>query len=119
MQKSELTPLTFFKCLSEDTRLRCLLLICEMEVLCVCELMAALNESQPKISRHLAQLRQCNLLHDERRGKWVYYRLSPNLPAWASTILSVTLQNHHAFLDDNRKRLATMQNRPDTSPRFC
>lgn len=110
-------PLDFFKCLSEDTRLRSLLLIHELGELCVCELMAALDESQPKISRHLAQLRQCNLLHDERRGQWVYYRISPTLPTWATAILSTTLTNNYGFLSINRKRLAAMKNRPDNTSR--
>ncbi|MEO9274926.1 metalloregulator ArsR/SmtB family transcription factor [Marinomonas sp. 5E14-1] len=54
-------PSLFFKALADDTRLRCLLLIKQFTELCVCELMEALNETQPKISRHLAQLRKNGL----------------------------------------------------------
>ena len=59
-----MTPDLFYKALADDTRLRSLLLITQYNELCVCELMAALNEAQPKISRHLAQLRKSSILSD-------------------------------------------------------
>ncbi|WP_375751882.1 metalloregulator ArsR/SmtB family transcription factor [Vibrio sp. HN007] len=80
-------PNQFFKMLSDETRVRCLLLIAREEGLCVCELTEALNESQPKISRHLAQLRQSGVLIDERKGQWVMYRVSDNLPGWLLKII--------------------------------
>ncbi|MEP0072894.1 MAG: metalloregulator ArsR/SmtB family transcription factor [Marinomonas sp.] len=76
-------PSLFFKALADDTRLRCLLLITQSTELCVCELMEALNETQPKVSRHLAQLRKSGLLSDRRQGQWVFYKLHPDLPEWA------------------------------------
>jgi DNA-binding transcriptional ArsR family regulator len=45
---------------------------------CACDLCAALDQSQPKISRHLAMLRESGLLLDRKQGKWVHYRLSPH-----------------------------------------
>jgi ArsR family transcriptional regulator len=80
-------PHQFFKMLSDETRLRCLLLLSREGSLCVCELMDALEESQPKISRHLAQLRQSGVLVDERRGQWVYYRIASELPGWLSNVI--------------------------------
>ncbi|MNV71655.1 HTH-type transcriptional repressor AseR [compost metagenome] len=53
----------------------------------MCELVSALEESQPKVSRHLAMLRESGLLIDRREGKWIYYRLSPHMPAWAAAII--------------------------------
>lgn len=85
-----LSPLAFYKCLSEETRLKSLLLISLQREVCVCDLTEALNLSQPKISRHLAELRKCEILIDQRRGKWVYYRLHPALPGWALEVLQVT-----------------------------
>ncbi len=52
-----ITPPDVFKSLSDETRARATLLIASLGELCVCELMCALDDSQPKISRHLAQLR--------------------------------------------------------------
>ncbi len=65
----------FFKTLSDETRLRILVLLFTKE-LCVCELCEILNESQPKVSRHLAKLRDIGLVEDERKGQWIFYHLS-------------------------------------------
>lgn len=109
-------PTNFFKCLADETRLRSLLLIQQESELCVCELMEALDESQPKVSRHLAQLRQCGLLLDRRDGKWVYYRLNPELPNWTINVLAETAQSNQQFIENNVKRLESMANRPERSP---
>ncbi|EPA9110728.1 MAG: metalloregulator ArsR/SmtB family transcription factor [Serratia liquefaciens] len=84
---TSLTPLALFKNLSEETRLTLVLLLRQAGELCVCELVSALEESQPKVSRHLAMLRESGLLIDRREGKWIYYRLSPHIPAWAAAII--------------------------------
>ncbi|GAK27390.1 metalloregulator ArsR/SmtB family transcription factor [Serratia liquefaciens] len=84
---TSLTPLALFKNLSEETRLTLMLLLRQAGELCVCELVSALEESQPKVSRHLAMLRESGLLIDRREGKWIYYRLSPHMPAWAAAII--------------------------------
>ena len=114
-----MNPVQFYKCLADETRLRCLLLIEKEGELCVCELTEALQESQPKISRHLAQLRQCELLQDRRRGQWVFYRLNPALPAWAAGVLELTAQKNSAFLQDNIQRLSRMGDRPKRLIRCC
>lgn len=80
--------LTLFKALSDDTRLRLMVLLQQHGELCVCDLMQALALSQPKVSRHLARLRADGLLLAEKRGQWVYYRLQQPLPLWAGRILS-------------------------------
>lgn len=100
-----MSPLVFFKCLADDTRLKSLLLILEHQELCVCDLQQALELSQPKVSRHLSELRKCDLLMDERRGRWVYYRLHPQLPAWATGILQQTAAHHQDYLHDCQQRL--------------
>ena len=107
-----LTPPELFKSLADETRARATLLIVEQGELCVCELMCALNDSQPKISRHLAQLRSAGILLDRRQGQWVYYRLNPALPAWVHTVLSTTLHANSAWLEADSARLQTMAGRP-------
>ena len=111
-----LTPTTVFKCLADDTRVRTMLLITREGELCVCELTCALNESQPKISRHLAQLRTCGLLSDRRQGQWVYYRLHPQLPAWVTDMLKTTLANNIEWLRQDVQRLWQMRDRPGRKP---
>jgi ArsR family transcriptional regulator len=79
----------FFKCLSDSTRLDILKIILERQNVCVCEITEILQLSQPKISRHLALLRNLSILLDERKGQWVYYRLNPDLPEWVKAVLNV------------------------------
>ena len=114
-----MNPLTFYKCLADDTRLKSLLLIQQEDELCVCELMKALNESQPKISRHLAQLRQQGILVDRREGQWVYYRLNPSLPEWAVDVITQTAVSNISFIETCYKRLNAMDDRPVNKNRCC
>lgn len=77
-----LAPTMLMKLMSDSTRLKILMLLEDEKVLSVSDLTAALKESQPKISRHLAQLRDSGFLQDERDGLWIFYRFSDHLPAW-------------------------------------
>ena len=80
-------PHQFFKLLSDETRLRCLLLIAREGALRVCDLTSALEESQPKVSRHLAQLRTLGIFQDTRQGQWVYYSIAENIPGWSRKVI--------------------------------
>ena len=114
-----LAPLAFFKLLSDETRLASLLLIAHEGELCVCELETALNETQPKISRHLAMLRKSQLLIDRRQGQWVFYRLHPALPAWASQSIELTLQQNPQLLLPLLTNLSAMGERPARAANCC
>ena len=83
-------PPPLFKPLSDEPRLAIVLLLREAGGLCVCDLCAAPAESQPKVSRHMALLRESGLVIDRREGKWVHYRLSPNMPAWAAAVIDTS-----------------------------
>ncbi len=110
--KIEATEL--FKLLADTTRLRCLLLLQSEGELCVCELIHAIGDSQPKISRHLAHLRKSGLVVDRKEGLWVHYRLNPELPGWAESILAETLAavaTEQPYGSDLVK-LSDMPNRP-------
>ncbi|BDX07199.1 metalloregulator ArsR/SmtB family transcription factor [Planctobacterium marinum] len=100
-----MNPLSFYKCLADDTRLKSLLLIQETGEACVCDLMRALQLEQPKISRHLAGLRKCQIVQDERRGKWVFYKVHPQLPQWAKQVLALSAQDNLSFYEDALARL--------------
>jgi ArsR family transcriptional regulator len=112
-------PLQFYKSLADETRLKSLILIQMEGELCVCELMAALDEVQPKISRHLALLRSDKILLDRRQGQWIYYRLNPELPDWAKTVLAQTAESNRAFIADNLKKLCSMGDRPERTKSCC
>lgn len=116
---TKLTPTEVFKCLADDTRAKMTLLIdCEQE-LCVCELTCAMGEAQPKISRHLALLRNSGLLTDRRQGQWVYYRLHPELPDWIKQVLDATRKANNHWLDEQMQRLAGMGDRPERIAACC
>lgn len=66
---------TFFTALADKTRLRLLNLMRNEEV-CVCFFTEVLGESQPKISRHLAYLRNAGIVEARRDGKWMHYSIS-------------------------------------------
>lgn len=101
--------LNFHKCLADQTRLRTVLLIADKKELCVCELMSALQISQPKISRHLALLRQHGVLQDRRQGQWVFYRLNTQLPEWAFNSIQSALQSKPEFLAEDAGRLQRIE----------
>jgi ArsR family transcriptional regulator, arsenate/arsenite/antimonite-responsive transcriptional repressor len=110
----EIQSRQFFQLLSDNTRLRSLVLLQQEGELCVCELVHALGVIQPKVSRHLAALRYCGVVTDRRSGRWVYYRIDADLPAWARQVIEVTVSeaaSRKPFVND-RAVLAEMLGRP-------
>jgi ArsR family transcriptional regulator len=65
----------FFKALSDPTRLKIIKLLAEKEM-CVCEVMAALNLTQPNASHHLNLLEREGIVKKRREGKWILYKLA-------------------------------------------
>jgi ArsR family transcriptional regulator len=61
--------------LSDSTRLRLLLLL-DREELSVAELSAITQLAQPRVSTHLAKLKEAGLVNDRRQGVFVYYRMA-------------------------------------------
>jgi ArsR family transcriptional regulator len=107
----------FLKQLSDQTRLRSLLLLHKHGELCVCELTQALGLSQPKVSRHLAQMRDANIVQGRREGLWIYYSMHGGLPEWALTILgssSLAAGGIEPFASDLAS-LCDMSNRPNAA----
>ena len=79
-----------FAALADNTRLRLLNLMAGREV-CVCYFVEILGQGQPKISRHLAYLRNAGLVAARREGKWMHYRICPQSDAAATSILATVL----------------------------
>ena len=67
----------FFKVLADESRLQMLWLLFNRRELCVCDIMAVLDITQSKASRHLATLRNVGIAADRREGQWSYYSLCP------------------------------------------
>lgn len=116
---AHLDPIAFYKSLTDEVRLKALMLIEYHGELCVCELMEALEEdSQPKVSRNLAVLKKAHVITDRKHGQWVFYRINPALPLWAKSVIAQTTENNIPLIGDEITRLDTMQNRPDKAG-FC
>jgi ArsR family transcriptional regulator len=101
--KSDLV--TLFQALSDPTRLRLLNLMASGEV-CVCYFVEILDETQPKISRHLAYLRRAGLVAARRDGKWMHYRLVTPAGAAPANVLKTVLDVASRDRTMQRDRLA-------------
>ena len=64
-----------FKALADSIRLRILGLLSSREM-CVCEVMVALDLTQPTASHHLRILENVGLVKDRKEGKWVFYSIA-------------------------------------------
>jgi len=114
-----LDPIQFFKNLTDEVRLRCLMLIHYEGELCVCEMMAALEEIQPKVSRHLALMKKSGLVVDRRQGQWMFYRINPELPEWAKSVIADTTVNNVLFIEKSLRNLEKMGDRPQRQLVAC
>ncbi len=65
-----------YRALGDETRLRILHLLVGSEV-CVCDLAAQLDVTQPLLSHHLKTLREVGLVRARRDGRWTHYSLDP------------------------------------------
>lgn len=80
----------FFQALGDRIRLRLLNLMDDQEI-CVCYLVEILGQPQPKISRHLAYLRNAGIVTARREGKWMHYRIVMPPNAGAARVLQEIL----------------------------
>ena len=103
-----------FRLLGDETRLRALALMHDQGELCVCELVAALELSQPKISRHLGALRDAGLVESRRDAQWVFYRINEALAGWQKQVIAAALEGvaREPVLQEDKTRLKNMNSRP-------
>ena len=73
-----------FKALADQTRLKILGLL-KVREMCVCEIMVALELTQPTASYHLGLLENAELIKDRKEGKWVFYILQ--IRNWLKTCM--------------------------------
>lgn len=103
-----------FSALSDPIRLRCLALMAKEGEVCVCELTHALQAAQPKISKHLATLREAGLVTDRRDAQWVLYSIAAGLPQWAQDAVAAAVRgaSDSPLYADDVARLKEMPARP-------
>jgi ArsR family transcriptional regulator, arsenate/arsenite/antimonite-responsive transcriptional repressor len=100
------------KALSEETRLRILKLL-EHGELCVCDIVAALDMIQPKVSFHLNVLKEAGFLKDRKQGRWTHYSLDDSDFFRRFLLMSVLERIPKKAMAEDRKRLvAFMQDKP-------
>ena len=94
--------------LSDPTRVRLLALL-EREEQTVAELSAVMRLAQPRVSTHLAKLKEADLVRDRRAGVSAYYRVNTELDAKSAALLhSVHANVNDGLLDDDARRLPTV-----------
>ena len=106
--------LAVFKALSDETRLRILKLL-EHGELCVCDIVAALDTIQPRVSFHLSTLKEAGFIKDRKQGKWIHYRIDNSDMFRRILILSVMERIQSDSILKDRKRLADFQKRKRTT----
>jgi len=87
--------------LSEPTRLGAIRILWDGGEHCVCELMARLDATQSRMSRHMACLKAAGLVIDRRDAQWVRYRRNPALAPERAAIVEAVLK-----ADDLARRAA-------------
>ncbi|MBA4373713.1 MAG: ArsR family transcriptional regulator [Thermodesulfovibrio sp.] len=92
------------KALSEEIRLRIIKLL-EGGELCVCDIVSALDMSQPKISFHLNTLKEAGFIKDRKQGRWTHYSLDESDFFRRFLLLSVLERISPDMIADDRKRL--------------
>ena len=97
-----------FRLLSDPTRVRLLALL-EREELTVAELSSVLRLAQPRVSTHLAKLKEAELVRDRRAGVSAYYRLNSELESKQSALLAALKESiEDALLHDDLARLPSV-----------
>ena len=89
-----------FKVLSDETRLRIMILLYNKS-LCVCQIQAILEETQPKISKHLGKLRDLNFVQSKRMEQLMYYDIDHTNQLLISLLEDIV---RHLEKDDTYKK---------------
>jgi len=91
----------FLKLIAEENRLRIINLLLQEEM-CVCELQMILNLPQPKVSKHLAKLKNYGLVKDRQANKYVHYSIMYQSDAERQIIEKLFTDKDELFLKDDK-----------------
>ena len=105
----DLTEATsLLRLLSDSTRVRLLALL-RREELTVAEISSVLGLAQPRVSTHLAKLKEAGLVRDRRAGVSAYYRINDADEGGAAELLRALEQSvDDAVLASDAQRLPTV-----------
>jgi len=79
MPKSTDPDVRLLAALADPARLAIVRQLASDGPVCACDFSASDGLSQPTVSHHLRVLREAGLVHGERRGTWIWYRLDPTV----------------------------------------
>jgi len=99
--------LNITKALSDQNRIRALMMLRAGE-LCVCQVIEMLGLAPSTVSKHMSILRQANLVHGRKEGRWTYYSLAGRAaPAAVRDALKWMMRNlaDDAQIERDAKRL--------------
>lgn len=96
--------INLFKVLSDETRMRILILLYH-KMLCVCQMQVILEEQQPKISKHLAKLRDLGFVRFKRQEQLIYYYLDDSNDMLMDTLQVITknISDDPLFINDLKR----------------
>lgn len=86
--------------LTDPTRRAALALLWGGGEHCVCDLMARLDASQSRMSRHMKILAQAGIVTGRRDAQWVRYTRNPNLAPDLSAVIDAVLAAERRFEKD-------------------
>lgn len=107
MPKAPSAAVRFFQALADPVRLRIVRLLLKRP-LCVCELTFVLKAEQSRISHHLRILRDAGLVKDERRGRWMIYRIAGAGAKTLKAALEPALRGDQVHFRAHRRDLAEL-----------
>jgi DNA-binding transcriptional ArsR family regulator len=83
---------------------------------CACDFTSCCDVGQPTVSHHLRVLREAGIVTSERRGQWIFYRLSPDTADRLGAIARSMLPGGSVAVGDPRvKRAAEAAGAPPIS----
>jgi DNA-binding transcriptional ArsR family regulator len=65
--------------LADPTRLAIVRQLAADTETCACDFTASCDVGQPTVSHHLRVLREAGIVTSDRRGQWIFYRLTPDV----------------------------------------
>ena len=92
--------LTIFKALADLNRLRIVMSLRGGQ-LCVCQIIALIGLAPSTVSKHLYILHKADLVEVDKKGRWMYYRLSPAIDRRLMNWLEAALADDEKIQADN------------------
>jgi ArsR family transcriptional regulator len=99
--------------LADPTRLAIVRQLADETETCACDFTSCCDVGQPTVSHHLRVLREAGVVTSERRGQWIFYRLSADAAERLGAIARSLVPGGLTSVDD---LLSTRRSRPAANP---